>query len=108
MSDAARAGANRTEDINICLEEQTNEPDRANRKERTDCGRHFTFALCFHTMRIDQMYAQYCQDTITHRVFIDTYQSLFRKGVLSYDENGKTIKGPNWTPPAFMTDKRYD
>ncbi|MBC3206332.1 immunity protein [Pseudomonas sp. SWRI111] len=66
------------------------------------------FALCFHTMRIDQMYAQYCKDTVTHRVFIDTYQSLFRNGVLSYDENGKTIKGPNWTPPAFMTDKRYD
>ncbi|MBT9266667.1 immunity protein [Pseudomonas sp. MG-9] len=66
------------------------------------------FALCFHPMRIDQMYVRYRKDTISHGVFVDTYNSLFRDGVLSYDENGKTIKGPNWTPPAFMTEKRYD
>jgi hypothetical protein len=66
------------------------------------------FALGFHLMRIDQMYARHRKDKIPHNVFIDTYKSLIREGVLSHDENGKTIKGPNWTPPAFMTEKRYD
>ncbi|VVO19578.1 hypothetical protein PS718_04099 [Pseudomonas fluorescens] len=66
------------------------------------------FALAFHPMRIDQMYARYRKDEVPHAVFVDTYNSLFRDGVLAYDENGKTIKGPNWKPPAFMTDKRYE
>ncbi len=65
------------------------------------------FALAFHPMRIDQMYARYQKDT-PHFVFLEIYKSLLRDGVLAHDEHGKTIKGPNWTPPAFMTDKRYE
>lgn len=65
-------------------------------------------ALAFHPMRIDQMYARYQKDKIPHFAFLEIYKSLLIDGVLAHDENGKTIKGPNWKPPAFMTDKRYE
>ncbi|SDS35797.1 hypothetical protein SAMN05216579_0599 [Pseudomonas granadensis] len=60
-------------------------------------------ALSFHPMRIDRMYSRHCNN-IPHSVFVDTYNSLFTNGVLCNDENGNTIKGPNWTTPAFLTE----
>ncbi|VVN22673.1 immunity protein [Pseudomonas fluorescens] len=65
------------------------------------------FALFWPAMRIDSMYGRYRQETILKGELVDAYNSLFREGVLASDENGKTIKGPNWKPPAFVTEKRY-
>jgi hypothetical protein len=54
------------------------------------------------------MYGRYRHEVISEGVLIDTYTSLFKDGILSSDENGKTVKGPNWTAPPFMIEKRYE
>lgn len=66
------------------------------------------FALIWPAMRIDSMYGRYRHEVISEGVLIDTYTSLFKDGILSSDENGKTVKGPNWTAPPFMIQKRYE
>ncbi|MNG22561.1 hypothetical protein D3C84_1070580 [compost metagenome] len=66
------------------------------------------FALFWPAMRIDSMYGRYRRDAILKGELVDAYNSLFSDGVLASDENGKTIKGPNWKPPVFVTEKRYE
>ncbi len=36
-----------------------------------------------------------------------SYSRLFAAGILLEGEKGLAIKGPNWKPPKFMTEKRY-
>jgi hypothetical protein len=38
-----------------------------------------------------------------HRV----WGRLMDEGKLAQDEKGRTIKGPNWKEPAFVTEKKY-
>ncbi|WP_025109418.1 hypothetical protein [Pseudomonas sp. H1h] len=66
------------------------------------------FALMWPAMRIDNMYGRYRTEVISEGILMDTYNSLFKNGVLSIDANGKTVKGPNWIAPTFVTEKRYE
>ncbi len=36
-----------------------------------------------------------------------SYARLSAAGILLEGEKGLAIKGPNWQPPKFMTEKRY-
>ena len=56
---------------------------------------------------IDRLYVKFNFDVAANRELLFTYQRLVTEGKLAEDEKGHTIKGPNWTEPAFITEKKY-
>ncbi|URM28157.1 immunity protein [Pseudomonas frederiksbergensis] len=65
------------------------------------------FALFRSAQAVDRMYGRHRQEIILNGELVKTYNSLFSDGVLASDENGKTVKGPNWKPPQFITENKY-
>jgi hypothetical protein len=53
------------------------------------------------------MYSRHRQEIVLNGELVNTYNSLFSNGVLISDKNGKTVKGPNWKTPKFMTENKY-
>ena len=64
------------------------------------------FALFRSAMQVESMYRRF-RPEMSHGELVDTYNVLFENGVLASDENGKTVKGPNWTASTFFKEKRY-
>ncbi len=56
---------------------------------------------------IDNMYVRYDFEVAAKCVLLFTYQKLVKEGKLAKDERGRTLKGPNWQAPKFVTDKKY-
>lgn len=56
---------------------------------------------------IDRMYVNYKFEVIANGLLLKTYQRLIEEKKLL--TNGTTIpdKGPNWTEPKFVTEKKY-
>lgn len=65
------------------------------------------FALIKTPPYLDMMISRYKPETIRHGELQLAYKRLFEKGVLVKGEKGLATKGPNWTPPTFVTEKRY-
>ncbi|MDD1013208.1 immunity protein [Pseudomonas rubra] len=56
---------------------------------------------------IDRMYVNYKFEVIASGELLNTCQRLYAEGVFATGENGRTIKGPKWKAPAFVTSKKY-
>ena len=56
--------------------------------------------------KLDRLYTYNRFDVIASGELSSTYEELFKKGILQ-DNGGKTVKGPNWSPPQFVLDKKY-
>jgi hypothetical protein len=65
------------------------------------------FALFKSASAVDRMYGLFRLEVITSGELVRTYNHLFEVGILASDENGKTVKGPNWKAPTFFVEKRY-
>jgi len=66
------------------------------------------FALVKATPHLDMMIRRYNRDLIKEYGILEaSYTRLFAAGVLLDGEKGLAIKGPNWKPPKFMTEKKY-
>ncbi|WP_256577163.1 immunity protein [Pseudomonas sp. C9] len=65
------------------------------------------FALFRSAQDVDRMYSRHRQEIVLNGELVNTYNSLFSNGVLISDKNGKTVKGPNWKTPKFMTENKY-
>lgn len=65
------------------------------------------FALFRSASAVDRMYGRFRVEVITSGELVRTYNYLFEEGILASDENGRTVKGPNWKAPAFFVEKRY-
>lgn len=57
--------------------------------------------------RIDRLYTLYRFEALETGELWSTYERLFSQGVLARDEKGHTIKGPNWSAPNFISEKKY-
>ena len=64
------------------------------------------FALFRSAMQVESMYGRF-RPEMSHGELVSVYNLLFEKGILASDENGRTIKGPNWIAPDFFREKRY-
>ncbi|CAK9890487.1 MULTISPECIES: hypothetical protein [Pseudomonas] len=56
---------------------------------------------------VDRMYVNYKFDVIASGELVNTYNKLLADGVFATGENGRTIKGPKWKAPGFVTSKKY-
>jgi hypothetical protein len=65
------------------------------------------FALFRPASAVDRMYGCFNQEVILNGELAKAYNLLLMEGVLASDENGKTVKGPNWKAPDFFIEKRY-
>jgi hypothetical protein len=65
------------------------------------------FALFRTASALNRMYGCFRQEAILNGELVKAYNLLFKEGVLMSDENGKTVKGPNWKAPDFFIEKRY-
>ncbi|MBV4487361.1 hypothetical protein HU727_017385 [Pseudomonas sp. SWRI153] len=66
------------------------------------------FALIKATPHLDMMIRIHNRELLKeYGALENAYTRLFNAGVLANGENGLAIKGPNWAPPAYMTEKRY-
>lgn len=57
--------------------------------------------------RIDLLYTSHRFEALATGELWSTYERLFSQGVLARDEKGHTIKGPNWSAPSFISEKKY-
>lgn len=57
--------------------------------------------------RIDRLYTSYRFEALGTGELWNTYEKLIIDGVLSRDERGRAIKGPNWKEPDFITQEKY-
>ena len=64
-------------------------------------------ALNLDQPRIDKIYTSYRFETLETGELWNTYDKLFRDGILASEDKGCVIKGPNWKEPAFITEKKY-
>jgi hypothetical protein len=64
------------------------------------------FALFRSAMQVERMYGRF-RPEMSHGELVRVYNLLFQDGILASDENGKTVKGPNWIAPDFFKEKRY-
>ena len=66
------------------------------------------FALIQATPHLDMMIRIYNRELLEeYGALEDTYARLINVGVLANGKNGLAVKGPNWKPPAYMTERRY-
>jgi len=66
------------------------------------------FVLLQATPHLDMMIRRHNRDLINEYGTLEaSYSRLFAAGILLEGEKGLAIKGPNWKPPKFMTEKRY-
>ncbi|AHY05456.1 immunity protein [Serratia plymuthica] len=56
--------------------------------------------------KLDILFTYNKIEVITSGELSARYDDLLKRGVLQ-DQNGKVVKGPNWTPPKFVTEKKY-
>jgi len=58
--------------------------------------------------QMDRLFSRHKWPNTSSYELILTYQRLLDTGVIQTDTSlGRMRKGPNWTEPPFMTDKRY-
>lgn len=65
------------------------------------------FALFNAPPHLDMMIRRHNRELIKYGDLESTYTRLFANGILAKGEKGLSVKGPNWTPPKFMTENRY-
>jgi len=65
------------------------------------------FALKSGIPSLDMMFGRYKREVVVSGELFRVYDRLFEEGVLAPGENGVAIKGPNWTEPKFLIEKRY-
>ena len=66
------------------------------------------FALIKATPHLDMMIRIHNRELLKeHGALENAYTRLINAGVLANGENGLAVKGPNWAPPAYMTERRY-
>ena len=56
---------------------------------------------------IDRIYVRYNFEVVGNAELHRVWGRLMDEGKLAQDEKGRTIKGPNWKEPAFVTEKKY-
>lgn len=56
---------------------------------------------------IDRCYVRFKFEVIANARLIKTMGKLLQEGKLAKDNEGMTIKGPNWIEPEFVTQKKY-
>ncbi|WP_233268339.1 immunity protein [Pantoea sp. BAV 3049] len=56
--------------------------------------------------KLDRLFTYNRIEVVTSGELAEKYDELFKTGVLQ-DHKGEVIKGPNWAPPAFVTEKKY-
>ncbi|PHM35617.1 immunity protein [Xenorhabdus mauleonii] len=66
------------------------------------------FALTASYRSLDRMYTDYKFEVVARRELLFTYKRLISEGKLMENEEGKTIKGPNWVAPDFVKTGKYD
>lgn len=57
--------------------------------------------------RVDGIYVRHNFDVITSGLLLRTIEKLLKEGKFTQDKNGFLVKGPYWTPPQFVLDKKY-
>jgi hypothetical protein len=55
---------------------------------------------------IDRLYGRYRFEVIASGELVGTYEQLFEEGVLAEGVGAVATKGPNWSAPRFVTDKK--
>lgn len=66
------------------------------------------FALIKATPHLDMMIRFHNRELLEeHGALEDAYARLINAGVLANGKHGLAVKGPNWKPPAYMTERRY-
>jgi len=65
------------------------------------------FALFKAHPHLDMMISRFNPESIRHGELQRSYAKLFEEGILTTGEKGLAKKGPNWSPPKFMTENRY-
>jgi hypothetical protein len=65
------------------------------------------FALSSAIPSLDRMFGRYRYEVIESGELLKTYARLFEEGVLASGEGPIAVKGPNWKPPKFVTEKKY-
>lgn len=58
--------------------------------------------------RLDPLMIRSRVEIITNTELIESFERLYRAGILMAGDAGGVVKGPNWQEPEFIKNKKYE
>lgn len=58
--------------------------------------------------RLDPLMIRSRKENITNTELIESFDKLYKAGILITGENGQVAKGPNWDEPEFIKSGKYN
>jgi len=58
--------------------------------------------------RLDPLMIRSRVESITNTELIESFERLYRAGILMAADAGGVVKGPNWQEPEFIKNKKYE